>query len=145
MSVKGSFPTTSNARSCRPPTISSNWSLEALRLQRISCMVCRPTQQLKNTTRETSRFRAHVFQPHILAPASLCAAICSFVCRVRTSLRDGLIGCAQSQSFLNRGSVAHPAVETAIKSSIAIGLNVMSNPGPNQRDSGRLMLCPRLN
>jgi hypothetical protein len=24
-------------------------------------------------------------------------------------------------------------------------LNVMSNPGPNQRDSGRLMLCPRLN
>jgi hypothetical protein len=67
------------------------------------------------------------FQLQIRAPDSLCAAICSFVCRVKTSLREGLIGCAQSQSLLNRGSVAHPAVETVIKSSIAIGLNIMSN------------------
>lgn len=32
------------------------------------------------------------FHPQILVPDALCAAICSFVCRVRTSLRDGLIG-----------------------------------------------------
>jgi hypothetical protein len=69
----------------------------------------------------------HDLHLHNRAPDSLCAAICSFVCRVSTSFRDGLIGCAQSQSLLNRGSVAHPAVETAIKSSIAIGLYVMSN------------------
>ena len=50
----------------------------------------------------------------------MCAAICSFVCRVSTSLRDGLIGCTQSQSFFNRGTVAHPAVETEIKISISI-------------------------
>jgi hypothetical protein len=58
---------------------------------------------------------------------SLCAAICSFVCRVSASLRDGLIGCAQSQSLRVSGSVAHPAVETAIKSSIAVSLYVMSD------------------
>jgi hypothetical protein len=35
------------------------------------------------------------------------------------------MGCTQSQSLLSRGSVAHPAVETAIKSRIAAVLNVM--------------------
>ena len=39
-------------------------------------------------------------------------------------LRDGLMGCAQSQSFRASCSVAHPAVETAIKSSIAVVLYV---------------------
>jgi hypothetical protein len=64
---------------------------------------------------------------HNRAPTSLWAAICSFVCRVSTSFRDGLIGCAQSQSLRVSGSVAHPAIETAIKSSIAISLHVMSD------------------
>ena len=67
----------------------------------------------------------HGFHPQILAPTSLWARICSLVCRVSTSWRDGLMGCAQSQSLFSRGSVAHPAVETAIKSSIAVGLYVM--------------------
>ena len=49
------------------------------------------------------------------------------VCRVSTSCRDGLIGSAQSQSLRASRSVAHPAVETAIKTSIAIRLKIMSN------------------
>ena len=67
------------------------------------------------------------FRPQIFAPASLCAAICSFVCRVSTSWRDGMIGCTQSQLLVKRGSVAHPVVETAIKSSIAVVLYVRSD------------------
>ena len=67
----------------------------------------------------------HGFHPQILAPASLCDAICSLVCRVSTSWREGLIGCAQSQSLFSRGSVAHPAIETAIKSRVAVSLYVM--------------------
>ena len=65
--------------------------------------------------------------PQIFAPASLCEAICSLVCRVSTSCREGLIGCAQSQSLFRRGSVAHPAIKTAIKSSIAVVLYVMAD------------------
>ena len=68
---------------------------------------------------------AHGFHPQIFAPASLWDAICSLVCRVSTSCLDGLIGCAQSQSLFSRGSVAHPAIETAIKSSVAVSLYVM--------------------
>lgn len=37
------------------------------------------------------------------------------------------MGWAQSQSFLRRGSVAHPAVKTAIESRIAAVLNVMTD------------------
>ena len=81
---------------------------------------------INSSVRRTDTYRCS-FHLHIRAPVSLCAAICSFVCRVSTSFRDGLIGCAQSQSFRASCSVAHPAVETAIKSSIAIGLNIMSN------------------
>jgi hypothetical protein len=67
----------------------------------------------------------HGFHPQIFAPTSLWARICSLVSRVSTSWRDGLMGCTQSQSLFSRGSVAHPAIETAIKSSIAVGLYVM--------------------
>jgi hypothetical protein len=37
------------------------------------------------------------------------------------------MGWAQSQSLCKRGSVAHPAVETAIESRIAAVLNVMAD------------------
>ena len=42
-----------------------------------------------------------------------------------TSFRDGLMGCTQSQSLQVIGSLANPAIETAIKSSISVSLYVM--------------------
>lgn len=85
------------------------------------------TRPVSKTGLSVQHGAAHHFHSQSFCPTSLCTAICSLVCRVSTSLRDGLMGCAQSQSLRVSGSVAHPAVETAIKSSIAIVLNVMAD------------------
>ena len=89
------------------------------------CLDLQPVFVADDDGRAVDDRGAQGVHPQIFAPASLCDAICSLVCRVSTSWRDGLMGCAQSQSLFSRGSVAHPAIETAIKSSVAVSLYVM--------------------
>ena len=69
----------------------------------------------------------HGRQPQIAAPVSLWVMICRAVASLNWSAREGRIGSAQSQPEPTPGSVAHPAVKTAITLSLRQSLDLMVN------------------
>lgn len=69
----------------------------------------------------------HGGQPQRAAPVSLWVRICRAVPSLNWSAREGRIGSAQSQPEITPGSVAHPAVKTAITLSLRQSLDFMAN------------------
>jgi hypothetical protein len=63
--------------------------------KRARYMTLETISQMKRSACQSCSKKAYRCHPHSRAPASLCAAIYSLVCRVSTSLREGLIGCVQ--------------------------------------------------
>lgn len=81
----------------------------------------------------------HGRQPQIAAPVSLWVRICRAVPSLNWSAREGRIGSAQSQPEITPGSVAHPAVKTAITLSLRQSLDLMANlSGSAQRADASL-------